>query len=176
MDKDTPNISGYVEYVIRRAKKAKTERNRSDAAFCAVMRRAANPNTESAAWEYMVPFCDIGVDRIRRAFALVGAAIASEAPDADGSASVGQAFKSICRDEDDEEREGRRLRRLLACETTEEAVDVLRPMVRYVQDNAAVKISYSRLLQDLCYWGERTRIAWTKDFYLKTINEDVAES
>ena len=169
MDKDNPNISGYVEYVIRRAK------NKSDTAFRAVMRRAANPNLESAAWEYMVPFCDIGVDRIRHAFALVGAAIASDAPESDGSASLGRALRSMCKDDDAVEREGRRLRRLLGCETTDELIGVLRPMVHYLQDNAVMKISYARLLQDLCYWGERTRIAWTKDFYLKTTNEDVAK-
>lgn len=169
MDKDNPNISGYVEYVIRRAK------NKSDTAFRAVMRRAANPNLESAAWEYMVPFCDIGVDRIRHAFALVGAAIAAEAPETDGTVSIGRALRSMCKDDDAVEREGRRLRRLLGCETTDELIGVLRPMVHYLQDNAVMKISYARLLQDLCYWGERTRIAWTKDFYLKTTNEDVAK-
>ena len=168
-----PNISGFVDYVIRRVK------NKSDTAFRAVMRRGANPSMESAVWEYLIPYCDdINVDHIRRAFALVGAAIASEAPETDGTASVGRALRSICKDDDDDEREKRRLRRLLACDTTDELIGVLRPMVHYLQDKAVMKLSYAKLLNDLYYWSERTRIKWTQDFFLQssTTEEDDVQS
>ena len=173
MEQDKPNTfnaSGFVDHVIRRVK------NKSDTAFRAVMRRGANPSMESAVWEYLIPYCDINVDHIRRAFALVGAAIASEAPETDGRASVGLALRSICKDDDDVER--RRLRRLLACDTTDELIGVLRPMVHYLQDKAVMKLSYAKLLNDLCYWSERTRIKWTQDFFLKssTTEEDDVQS
>ena len=169
---NTFNASGFVDYVIRRVKK------KSETAFRAVMRRGVNTSMESAVWEYLVPYCDIGVDRIRHAFALVGAAIAAEAPETDGSVSLGRALRSICKNDDDVDRESRRLRRLLSCDTTDELVGVLRPMMHYIQDNAAMRLSYKKLLNDLCYWSERTRIGWTQDFFLKpsTTEEDDAQS
>ena len=175
MDQDKPNTFnavGFVDYVIRRVK------NKSDTAFRAAMRRGSNPAMESAVWEYLIPYCDIGIDRIRHAFALVGAAIASDAPESDGAASVGRALRSICKNDDDVDRESRRLRRLLSCETTDELVGVLRPMMHYIQDNAVSGLSYSRLLNDLCYWNEHTRIKWTQDFFYKqsTPEEDKTQS
>lgn len=175
MEQNKPNnfnASGFVDYVIRRVKK------KSETAFRAVMRRGANPSMESVVWEYLIPYCDIGVDRIRHAFALVGAAIAAEAPETDGTASVGSALRSICRNDDDVERESRRLRRLLSCDTTDELIGVLRPMMHYIQDNASMRLSYQKLLNDLCYWSERTRIGWTQDFFLKssTSEKDDAQS
>ena len=169
MDRNNPNTfnaSGFVDYVIRRVK------NKSDTAFRAAMRRGSNPAMESAVWEYLISYCDISVERIRRAFALVGAAIASEAPDTDGSASVGRALRSICKNDDDVDRESRRLSRLLSCDTTDELIGVLRPMMHYIQENAASALSYSRLLNDLCYWNERTRIRWTQDFFYKQSDKE----
>lgn len=159
---DTPNYSGFVSMTIRRVKDS------SDTGFQAVMRRADNPNQCSGAWEFLVPFCDIAVERQRLAFALVGAAIARAKPDRDGSASVGKALRSICgADADAVERESRRLRRLIACDTTEELIPVLRPILNYIQSNGGV-IGYERLLRELLFWNEKTRIAWTRDFYRKS--------
>ena len=159
---DAPNYSGFVAMTIRRTKDA------SDTGFQAVMRRADNPHQCSAAWEFLVPFCDIANERQRLAFALVGAAIARAKPDRDGSASLGQALRNICgADADAVERESRRLRRLIACDTTEELIPVLRPILNYVQGNGAV-VGYERLLRELLFWNEKTRIAWTRDFYRKS--------
>jgi len=170
MEQDKPNnfnASGFVGMVIQKLNKKKVN-GKTDTAFRAVMRRGANPSGESVVWEYLIPYCNIGVDRIRHAFALVGAAIAAEAPETDGTASLGRALRSICKNDDDVERESRRLRRLLSCDTTDELVGVLRPMMHYIQDNATMRLSYKKLLNDLCYWSERTRIGWTQDFFLKS--------
>ena len=158
------NYSGFVAMVIRRSQE--------DTAFAAVMRRADNPTQGSAAWEFLTPYCDITFDQQRLAFALVGAAIAREKPTADGTASVGQSLRAICgNDADAQEREGRRLRRLIACENTMELIPVLRPILRYLQQNGA-SIGYERLLRELLFWNERTRIEWTRDFYRRS--EDAA--
>ena len=172
MDQNNANNfspSGFVDNAIRRLNR-RTEQNLPDKAFRAVMRRAANPNLESAAWEYMIPFCDITVERNRKAFALVGAAIAAEAPETDGSASIGRALRSICKNEDDIDREKRRLRRLLSCDTTVELVGVLNPMMHYIQENAQISLSYKKLLWDLLRWeqDEDVKINWTTDFFLKS--------
>ena len=156
------NYSGFVAMTIRRAK------DPSETAFQAVLRRADNPNQCSAAWEFLVPYCDIAVERQRLAFALVGAAIARAKPESDGSASIGQALRSICGgDADAVEREGRRLRRLIACDTVFELIPVLRPVLRYLQSQGAA-IGYERLLRELIFWNEKTRIEWTRDFYRRS--------
>lgn len=159
---ETPNYSGFVALTIRRAN------DPSDTAFQAVMRRADNPNQYSAAWEFLVPFCDIAIERQRLAFALVGAAIARAKPECDGSASIGQALRSICgADADALERESRRLRRLIACDTVEELIPVLRPILNYIQSKGGA-VGYERLLRELLFWGEDTRIRWTRDFFRKS--------
>ena len=56
--------SAFVQYVINRCS------NDKDTGFRAVMRRADNPNQCSAAWEYLVPFCDLASAHQRLSFAL----------------------------------------------------------------------------------------------------------
>lgn len=156
------NPAGFVEYVISRAK------NKSDTAFQAIMRRADNPNQCSAAWEFLVPFCDLGNDHQRLCFSLVGAAIAREKPENDGSQNLGTALRRICQGQEDAvERESRRLRRLLACDSAQELVPVLRPVVQYIQSMGGASICYQELLTDMIYWSEKTKIKWTGDFYRK---------
>lgn len=152
------NLSGFVAMMIRRCQ------NPADTAFPAVMRRADNPNQCSAAWEFITPYCDLASDHQRLAFALVGAAIAREKPERDGSASIGQALRGICETDDDVERESRRLRRLIACGTAADLIPALRPILRYIQGRSS-NIGYERLLRDLLYWNEKARIAWARDFY-----------
>ena len=163
---ENPNYSGFVATVIRRAN------NPADTAFLAVMRRADNPNQCSAAWEFLVPFCDIADDRLRLAFGLVGAAIARGKPAADGTDNVGAALRKICgADSEVQEREERRLRRLIACDTVWELLPVLRPILRYIQDRGKdknISINYTGLLKELLYWNEKTRIVWTRDFFRKS--------
>jgi len=163
------NASGFVEYVIRRSGQ------KSDTAFPAVMRRADNPAQCSAAWEYLVPFCDLEDERQRLAFSLIGAAIAREKPEKDGSRGIGAVLKQICgADKDAVERESRRFRRLIGCDTVRELAAVLRPVLQYLQSKSAGSICYEQLLKDMLYWSEKVKIRWTCDFYGRT--EDAPES
>ncbi len=160
------NYLGFVATVVRRAN------DPADTAFQAVMRRADNPNQCSAAWEYLVPFCDIADERQRLCFALVGAAIAREKPAADGSGSIGTALRKICgADPEAQEREGRRLRRLIACDTVWELLPVLRPILGYIQSKGG-SVNYTDLLRELLFWNEKTRIAWTRDFFRRNADAE----
>lgn len=160
------NYSGFVASVIRRSN------NPADTAFVANMRRADNPNQCSAAWEFLVPFCDIADERQRLCFALVGAAIAREKPAADGSGSVGAALRKICgADQEAQEREGKRLRRLIACDTVWELLPVLRSILGYIQGKG-ISVNYTGLLRELLFWNENIRIAWTRDFFRKSANAE----
>lgn len=92
--------SAFVQYVINRCS------NDKDTGFRAVMRRADNPNQCSAAWEYLVPFCDLASAHQRLSFALIGAAIAREKPEHDGTNGVGEALLKLCNgDKDAKKRE-----------------------------------------------------------------------
>lgn len=160
---NTPNISGFVDYVIRKTQ------SKSDKAFCAVMKRADNPAFESGAWEYMVPFCDITSEHQRHAFAIVGAAIVKEAPEQDGESGIGKVLFSVCNnDQNAQEREAKRLRKLISCEKANDLFPILRPLLGYLQDRGNARISYKKLLQDLIYWNESKQIKWVQDFYSKT--------
>ncbi len=168
-EKNTWKAAEFAASVIRRTA--------DDTAFAAVMRRADNPNQCSAAWEYLVPFCDLMEDRVRLSFALIGAAIARKKPEANGSAGLGAALRSITgNDAEGLERESRRLRRLIACGTAQELLPVLRPILQYVQEKSPQTLDYERLLLDLLYFGEAVRLRWTREFYHKTADAPQGEA
>lgn len=160
------NAAGFVTSVIRRV-------NEDDSAFRAAMSRADNPTLESCAWEYLVPFCNIEREDERKAFAIVGAAIAKNRPDQDTEFSFGRSLASICENDDDKEREGRRLRRLVSCSDVAELLPVIRPILNYLAAKGA-KIGYHKLLNDLLFWNKKTQLRWVNDFYGKTISDEEA--
>lgn len=153
---DKSNPHGFVAATITRVK--------NDTGFRAVMSRAAHPAFESAAWEYLLPFCNIENDFERIPFALIGAAIARNRPERDGTAGLGEAFHRICRTAEDREREGRRFRRLLSCDSAMDLCQVVRPAVDYLVQRGAL-INYEQLLRDLLFWSQQTKLRWTVQFY-----------
>ncbi|MBQ9338258.1 MAG: type I-E CRISPR-associated protein Cse2/CasB [Lentisphaeria bacterium] len=157
------NPVGFVAAVIARVK--------TDTAFRAVMSRADNPALESSAWEYLIPYCNIENDLERIPFAMVGAAIARIRPENDGNAGIGTAFRSICHNDEDRERESARFRRLIACDSSLELCPVLRPVIQYLASNGA-SVNFTQLLKDLLYWNQRTKIRWTTHFYDRNTQEN----
>ena len=166
-EKQKWNPQGFVAAVIRRAKE--------DTAFRAAMRRADIPQTAAFAWEHLAAWCDIASDRERLAFALAGAAIAREQPDADGRKNLGEVFHACCPDRDAREREQRRFRRLLGCDSAEELCEVLRPVLRYLQNKAPGGIGYATLLTDILYWNERVKLRWARSFFGHAETADTGE-
>lgn len=57
-----------------------------------------------------------------------------------------------------------RFKRLLTCDTREEAVEHVAPVVRAAQAKG-VKLDYTRLLSDLLWWGERVKVEWAQAFW-----------
>ena len=70
---------------------------------------------------------------------------------------------------DDEAQGSIRLRRLLACQTTEEACRILRPMLSLITAKAAKPLCFATLLEELLYFEsngqERIKMRWARDFY-----------
>lgn len=140
-------------------------RLQTDLAFAAALKRADNPATESQAWEYLVRYgCDLENSRERIAFSTVVAAIARAKPGRDGNHDIAQALAS-CFDNGREADSARaKMRRLLACVTTEEACLIVRPLLSLI-NSRGVSVSYGRLLDDLLYFGERVKLSWAQSFY-----------
>ncbi|MCR5165319.1 MAG: type I-E CRISPR-associated protein Cse2/CasB [Thermoguttaceae bacterium] len=164
-----PNPYVFVDRVISRIK--------DDTAFRAAMTRADNPQTEYQSWRYLIELghVDLKIDWQRRAYSLVGAAIARERTSKEGTQSLGEALKMCCiKPGEIDDSLDRRFRRILACDSREELITVLRQIIRYVQNNEKVSLKYGKLLSDILYFGESVKTDWAKAFYFKK-SEDSEE-
>ncbi|MDR3334316.1 MAG: type I-E CRISPR-associated protein Cse2/CasB [Treponema sp.] len=164
------NSEGFVAMVIKGLDKEKP-----NTAMRAALRQADNPATAFRSWEYLSYWCNIQKDRELKAFALIGASMARarKVPEAKGGWRIGQALaqyysqrKQNNNREDDSDTEDKiKLRRLLACKTTQEACVILRPVLRLITADEAIHLDYVTLLKDLIYFNERTKVRWARDFY-----------
>ena len=153
----------FISHVIKRME--------NDRAMGARLRRADNPATEYQSWEYLVPF-DVNLEheRERKAFATVAAALARAKPKGDGTLGIGRALASAHDGGKDSDQAKTRLRRLLACASSEEACDILRPLLRLIVSRGKT-LCYAQLLRDLLYFSERTRAGWAQDFFNSAASE-----
>ncbi|NLE25357.1 MAG: type I-E CRISPR-associated protein Cse2/CasB [Clostridiaceae bacterium] len=149
----------FVEYVINRLS--------SDNAFGARLRRADNRATEYQSWEYLVKWCDIEKPWERLPFALVAAALAKAKPKANGYLGIGKGISHCYDDKQNSDAAKAKLRRLLACNSIEDAVHVLRPLLSLVQSKG-VPLDYGKLLDELQWfgtYGEKQKLRWANEFF-----------
>ncbi len=151
--------------------------NRDTTALRAKLSRADNNSTEYGAWPFLSRWVDLdkSSDK-RRSYALVAAAIARvrPAPEKNGDTPLGRALLFVSSDSAQEDtppeaRESARLRRILACQSTSELIDVLRPILRFLGAKG-VGLDYVRLLDDIVYFyddnsRERSKSRWAQEFY-----------
>ncbi|MBC8285885.1 MAG: type I-E CRISPR-associated protein Cse2/CasB [Nitrospinae bacterium] len=154
----------FIEYVLGRMN--------NDNAFGAAMRRADNPATESQAWEYLARWCDLDKDWERRPFATVAAAITYAKPKTDGFMGIGKAIAACYDDGNKSDAAKSKLRRLLACNSMEEACGILHPLLRLIASRPDARICYGQLLKELLYFGEKTKEKWAVDFYGRRWDDD----
>jgi len=156
----------FVEYVL--------ERMKNDSAFGAALRRADNPDTESQSWEYLARWCDIDKVWERRPFATVAAALARAKPKIDGFLGIGKAIATCYEDGNKSDSAKSKLRRLLACNSIEEACVILRSLLSLVSSRG-VHLCYGQLLNELVYFGdgERIKVKWAVDFYGRRENDSL---
>lgn len=148
----------FVDFVINRIRK--------DTAFRAALSRADNPATEYQSWEYLAGWCDLDKDWERNAVTTIAAAIARSKPNADGSLGIGKAITTCYDDGNRSDQAKAKFRRLLSCDSTQEACSILRPLLRLIASRGN-RLCYGRLLNDLKYFGdgEKTKTRWAVDFY-----------
>ena len=169
MEKEQPQdrCQRFIDHTIDRIQK--------DRAMRARLRRADNPDMEYQSWEYFVRFgVDLQNRRECKAFATVAAALAREEPKADGNLSIGSAIALSYRDGNNNDQAKTRLRRLLACKTSEDACNVLRQLLRLVASKGQ-SVKFKKLLKDLLYFSERTKEQWAQDFFRSPSAESAEE-
>lgn len=151
----------YVQYIINRCQQ--------DNGTAAKMRRADNPDTEYQSWEILAGF-NIDLDKPweRLPYAVVGAAIAKSKIEQNGTVGLGRAIAN-CYDEGSKSDQAKaKLRRLLACRSSEEVARIVRPLLTLISSKTTLTLNYTELLKQLrgFYWqSNRVREQWAADFY-----------
>ncbi|MDA8138309.1 MAG: type I-E CRISPR-associated protein Cse2/CasB [Desulfobacteraceae bacterium] len=143
----------------------------ADSAYGAALRRADNPATEYQAWEHLVHWCDLEKSGERIPFSTIAAALARAKPKQDGHLGIGRAVAACYDRGADSDAAKNKLRRILSCNSAEEACRVLRGVLRLIQSRAA-PICYGHLLDQLLYFGERQKVRWATDFYGRRTDHD----
>ena len=133
------------------------------------LKRADNPATEYQCWEYLAAFnIDLEKPWERLPFATVAAAIAKEKSAHNGSEGIGKAIAKCYDDGSQSDQAKAKLRRLLACDSVEEACRILRPLFSLIASRGNSSIDYARLLEQLLkfHWeSERIKSQWAQEFY-----------
>ncbi len=160
------------------------KRKPGSSAASAILKRAYNPKTEPQSWEYLARaervgiYIDIENDDERLPYTIIASAMAKAKVEKNGSVQIGQAIAE-CYDNGNEDNQAKmKLRRLLACDTTEEVCRVLRPLFSLIEAKANVELDYAALLKDLLYfhsYGKDVKARWANNFYhFKLKDEDNA--
>ena len=149
----------FVRYVIDRCNK--------DKGVAACMRRADNPAMQHQSWNILIDF-HVNLDNSaeRTAFACIGAAVIQAKATCNGNTPLTRALSLAY--SSTEGQGASRLRRLLACSTTEECCSCLRPLFRLIAGKTNVSIDYAQLLDDLLVFphrSERIKAKWATSFY-----------
>ena len=133
-----------------------------------------NKDKGVAAWNILIDF-HVNLDNSveRTAFACIGAAVIQAKATCNGNTPLTRALSLAY--SSTEGQGASRLRRLLACSTTEECCSCLRPLFRLVAGKTKVSIDYAQLLDDLLAFphrSERIKAKWATSFYQR---EDLKE-
>jgi CRISPR system Cascade subunit CasB len=135
----------------------------------ATLKRADNPATEYQSWEYLAAFnIDLEKPWERLPFATIAAAIAKEKSAHNGSEGIGRAIAKCYDDGKESDQAKAKLRRLLACDSVDEACRILRPLFSLIASRGNSSIDYARLLDQLLkfHWeSERIKSQWAQEFY-----------
>ena len=157
---DKPNKSeGFVEYIIKLVQENK--------AASAAIKYADHQTLSYKSWEYLASFMDIEKENERLSYGVIGAAIAKNKIKNDGTVGIGKAIRYCCGTEVKAEDavEKSKLIHLLSCGNTRELCLLLRRYIPFIESKVPGKLSYSQLLQDSLYFGDKIKTKWAIDFY-----------
>nr|HIL74688.1 type I-E CRISPR-associated protein Cse2/CasB [Rhodospirillales bacterium] len=151
-----------------------------DKGAAAALRRADNPATEYQSWEILAAF-NIDLDKPwqRLPFANIAAAIAKAKIESNGAIGIGQAIACCYEDGKESDQAKTKLRRLLACDSVEEACRILRPLFSLIASKGNTPLNFGGLLDELLkfYWDSQAiKLRWAQDFYRYQSKEEKAEA
>ena len=134
----------------------------------AALKCADNPAKEDKSWEYLGRFIDNDYDKF--ACFTIAAAIAKSGINENGEIGISQALAIRYKDEGGNECDQAKikLRRLLACDSSEEVCRVLRPLFNLINSKGAIQINYVALLKELLKFdidNQSVKSNWAKNFY-----------
>jgi len=146
--------------------------------LAAALKRADNPATEYQCWEHLAAFhIDLEKDYERLPYATIAAAIAKAKAAHNGNVGIGRAIALCYEDGNNSDQAKAKLRRLLACESVDEACRILRPLFSLIDSKARVTLNYAQLLSDLLkfHWdNQRVKTRWAQDFYSRLDQKEEA--
>lgn len=157
----------FIQFIIERCNQNK--------GFAARLRRADNPATEYQSWDILGPWVELDNPWQRLPYATVGAAIARSKVDKNGSLSLGKGLADAYAEKGSSEQATARLRRLLACTDVQEACRVLRPVLTLLDSKLNQPLDYGKLLRELRYFGENSKVRWAQDFYAQRTKSNQEE-
>lgn len=162
--KDRPE-EAFVAFVIRCIEK--------DKGITADLCRADNIATEYQSWEYLAA-CNIALNNPceRLPYTTVAAAMAKAKIEANGSKKIGKLLASCYEDGANSNQAKIKLRRLLACNSVEEACRILRSLLSLIRSrsNTSHDLNFIQLLKDLhnFRWDhsrQKVKSQWAQDFF-----------
>jgi|TARA_Y100000310_G_scaffold341521_1_gene440923 CRISPR system Cascade subunit CasB len=158
----------FVQYII--------ERCQSNKGLAAALRRADNPDTEYQSWELLITFnIDLEKPWERLPYATITAAIAKAKVDHNGNSGIGRAIASCYEKDNDSDQAKAKLRRLLACDSVEEACRILRPLFGLINSKGRASLDYASLLEELLNFHWRSldiKSRWAQGFYRRPATKD----
>jgi len=153
--------SAFVQVIAKRCQQ--------DKGLAAALRRADNPATEYQSWEVLAGFhVDLDKPWQRLPYAAIAAAVAKAEIGQNGSAGIGRAIASCYEDRNASDQAKAKLRRLLACDSVEEACRILRPLFSLIKSKSNLQLDFARLLKQLLkfHWqDQQIKSQWAQDFY-----------
>lgn len=152
----------------------------ADKGLMAKFKKADTLESEHECWGYLVGFgVDLEKPWERIPYSMIGAAVARADLEKDGCYGLGQSladcFENIKVDGVMTNSGEGRLKSLLACSSTEDVCQVLRPLLRFINGKTSKPLCHGRLLHDLVYFEkseDRIKRRWAMEFYNVLCEQD----
>ena len=155
-------------------------RKENDKAYRARLRAAVNPLREWNAWGDIAQYVNLQDASRRRLFLTIGAAIAWSNETQNGDSSLGKALQKSWQDKgtDKASPSMQRLRRLLACTSSDSVCQVIRPLLKLISSRQAAKLNYAELLKQLLIfdqYSDSVKARWAQDYFSADKAEEESE-
>jgi CRISPR type I-E-associated protein CasB/Cse2 len=166
--KKQSHIEPFLDYLTTQVK---------DRGVMADLRHGLSRATEYRAWPHIAPWCrEFDDDRERRIWLTTAAGFAIHQRTA-VSGNMGTVLRSLAtgdgRGEKGLETFDARFRRLLACSSAFEVCDHVAGVLR-AAERKGVPVNFARLFTDLKNWGEKVKVRWATEYWIRPVEDEAA--